>query len=750
MRSPGSARPSGSIRSSSGVCRPGGARSPDGVCRPGGVSRSVPRSAPVDGPASDRRPERVDAPPAPEALDLRLAPVALAAWAAAGWGCAAGVRACLGAGAVALAAAGIALVPALRHRPARHRHDPRPGAQVPGGARGSVAASALVVALACASVLGVTAALLHVRERDPLTVAAAVSRRATLVATVSTAPRPVVTAHRTAVLVELGVRNVDGAPSHQRAVVLGDSRWLDLPLGATVRVHGPLRAAQPGSAEAAWLGAGASVRVLAEPSGSLARVGRLREGLARAAGAEPADVAEPDTGAEPDGGGRAAEPDGGGRAAEPDGGDGTPASSSAPRWPPGARALVPGVALGDDHALPQTVREEMRTVSMTHLTAVSGQHVALVLGLVLTGLGAVPRRVRAGAGLVVLTGLVVLVRPGGSVLRAGVMGAVMLAGVASGRRSVSMPALAGAVLILVLIDPWQSRDYGFALSVAATAGILVGERPSRAALSRRLPRWLAASLALPLVAQAACAPVLILLQPQVGLWSVPANVIAALPVPVATICGLAAALVEPLWPGAAAWAALPAVASCAWLAAVAHVFAALPGARIPWPGGWAGAVGLAGLEAAVALLVSRRARRRLLRAARGPARAALTAALRALRALRSPAPAPAPRRPRSPAPRGRLGPWHRPDPPAAAHAPPRRAPPGTRSPSRRSSSSAPVRRSSPTAPWPAWWPWPARGTRRPGSPRSRPPPTSPTGSTPSSRPPCSASPGSSSSPPWSR
>ncbi|MFC2361043.1 MAG: ComEC/Rec2 family competence protein, partial [Actinomyces dentalis] len=556
----------------------------------------MPRSAPVDAPASDRRPERVDAPPAPEALDLRLAPVALAAWAAAGWGCAAGVRACLGAGAVALAAAGIALVPALRHRPARHRHDPRPGAQVPGGARGSVAASALAVALACASVLGVTAALLHVRERDPLTIAAAASRRATLVATVTTAPRPVVTAHRTAVLVELGVRSVDGAPSRQRAVVLGDSRWLDLPLGATVRVHGPLRAAQPGSAEAARLGAGASVRVLADPSGSLARVGRLREGLARAAGAEPADV---------DGAEQAA-------GAEPDGDDGVPAPAgpSAPRWPPGARALGPGVALGDDHALPRTVREEMRAVSMTHLTAVSGQHVALVLGLVLTGLGAVPRRVRAGAGLVVLTGLVVLVRPGGSVLRAGVMGAVMLAGVASGRRSVSVPALAGAVLILVLIDPWQSRDYGFALSAAATAGILVGERPVRAALSRRLPRWLAASLALPLVAQAACAPVLILLQPQVGLWSVPANVIAAPPVPLATICGLAAALVEPLWPGAAAWAALPAVASCAWLAAVAHVFAALPGARIPWPGGRAGAVGLAVLEAAAALLVSRRARRR--------------------------------------------------------------------------------------------------------------------------------------------
>ena len=672
-----------------------------------------------------RRPAPADAPIAPEALDLRLVPAAAAAWAAAGWGCAAGARACLGAGVLALAAAGIALACALRHRPARHRHDPRPGAQVPGRARGSVAASALVVALACASVLGTAAALQHVRERDPLTVAAAQSRAATLIATVTTAPRVVATARRPAVLVELGVRDVDGAACRQRAMVLGDSRWLDLPLGATVRVHGRLRPAEPGSAEAAWLGAGASVRMLSAPTGTLALVGRLRQGLARAAGPEPDDVEQ------------------------------TPAAPGgpAPRWPPGARALVPGVALGDDHALPRAVREEMRTVSMTHLTAVSGQHVALVLGLVLTGLGALPRRARAAAGIVVLTGLVILVRPGGSVLRAGVMGAVMLTGVASGRRSASVPALAGAVLLLVLVDPWQSRDYGFALSVAATAGILVGERPARTALSRRLPRWLATSLALPLVAQAACAPVLILLQPQVGLWSVPANVIAAPPVPLATICGLAAALVEPLWPAAAACLAWPAVASCAWLAAVARVFAALPGARIPWPAGWAGAACLAGLETTAVLLVSRRARRRLRHAARGPVRAALAAALTAAGALAARvlrARPQAPRRPRPPTPRGRLGPWHRPDPPAAAHAPPRRAPPGTRSPSRRSSSSAPARRSSPTAPSPAWWPWPATGTRRPGSPRSRPPPTSPTGSTPSSRPPCSASPGSSSSPPWSR
>jgi len=221
-------------------------------------------------------------------------------------------------------------------------------------------------------------------------------------------------------------------------------------------------------------------------------------------------------------------------------------------WPEGARELVSGVALGDDHALPADVRSDMRVVSMTHLTAVSGQHVAIVLGLIMSGLGVLPRRCRAAAGVVVLAALVALVRPGGSVLRAAAMGGVLLAGVAAGRRSASFPALCAAVTVLLLIDPWQARSYGFALSVVATAGILLGSEPVRAALTRRLPRWLAGALAVPLVAQAACGPVLVLLQPQVSTWAVPANVLAAPLVPLATVAGLLAALLAPWWPALAA------------------------------------------------------------------------------------------------------------------------------------------------------------------------------------------------------
>ena len=551
----------------------------------------------------------------PEALDLRLVPAALAVWATAavavGWETEGQWRAVLGAGVLVLLAAG-GLLPVLRGwHPPRHRADLRPGATGAHGARGSVVASALLCLVGVAATLGVTAAHLAVRERDPLTVAVRQDRTVTLVGTVASAPRLLGEQWGEELwLVALDVDAVDGSASDAAAVVLGAQPWGQVSMGERVRVRTRPRPTERGSREVAFVGAAAGVRVLAPPQGVLGTVAGLRAGLVQAVGPEPAAGSSCTGG--PVGAASSAPTDvapGTVRFQDQDGRCGTEettgesGSPSPSRWPPGSHALVPGVALGDDSALPGQVREDMRTVSMTHLTAVSGQHVAIVLGLTLGALGAVPRRWRAliGAGVLVL--LVVLVRPGGSVVRAAAMGTVVLAGVAAGRRSVSLPALCTAVTSLVLLDPWQSRDYGFALSVCATAGILLGTRPLQAVLGRWLPPWLAAALALPVVAQAACLPVLLMLQPGLGPWAVVANVVAAPVVPVATVAGLAAALLAPLWPALAGVVAWPALVCCAWLAGVARVTAGLPGATLPWPGGVGGAALMALVELAAVLLV---------------------------------------------------------------------------------------------------------------------------------------------------
>ena len=582
---------------------------------------------------------------APEALDLRLLAPALACWAGAGW--AVGREAAdawrhvllLASGCTALAA--LLVVAVLRFRPPRHRADPRPGApEHDPGAMGTLSASLLVCALCAATVLTISAAHLWARQRDPLSAAVASGQPVTLIGTVSQQPRVSATSRSTLVITALDVEQVDTRASALSATVLGDTQWLSLPMGTRVRVRTRLRPTEAGRAEAAIIPKRAGVTVLGPPSGMLGAVTSIRAGLAQAVGA-------PGIGALGAAG----------------------AGEETGLWPPGARSLVSGVALGDDHTLPAPLREDMRTVSMTHLTAVSGQHVAIILGLGLEALGALPRRWRALLGTVMLTLLVILVRPSGSVLRAATMGAVMLLGVVAGRRAAPMPALCVGAIVLLLIDPWQSRDYGFALSVVATAGIVIGSKPVAAHLSRRLPRWLAAAVALPLVAQAACGPILILLQPSVGAWSVPANLLSEPAAVIATISGLLAALIAPAWPAAAAVIAWPALAACSWMVWVAGFFAHLPGAALPWPGGLTGALALGACEIGVLLVAAPRARRAVLEEAGRLTRPA----------------------------RGRLAPWQRPAPPApGARARHRLDCAGTRPSWRRSSSSAPARRSSPT------------------------------------------------------
>ena len=631
---------------------------------------------------------------APEALDLRLLAPVVTCWACAWWavggdGSAAWRPALLmSAGCTALAAA--LVVPVLRFRPPRHRADQRPGApaQDP-GAIGTLSASLLVCALCAATVLAVSAAHLWSRQRDPLTMAVASGHPVTPIGTLSQEPRVSATSRPTLVITALDVEQVGGRASRLRAIVLADKQWLSLSMGTRVQVRTRLRPTDPGRVETAIIPKRAGPKLLAPPTGVPGAVTGIRSGLARAVG--PQGVAG--------------------------------AGEEAGFWPSGARVLVPGVALGDDHALPAQVREDMRTVSMTHLTAVSGQHVAIVLGLGLAALGVLPRRWRALLGAVLLTALVILVRPSGSVLRAATMGVVMLLGVVAGRRAASVPALCAGAIVLLLIDPWQSRDYGFALSVVATAGIVIGSKPVAVYLSRRLPRWLAAAVALPLVAQAACGPLLILLQPSVGAWSVPANLLSEPAAVVATISGLLAALILPAWPAAATVIAWPALVACSWMVWVAGFFAHLPGATLPWPDGLTGALALGVCELGVLLLVAPYTRRAL---------------LEGLRRLTRPA-------------RGRLAPWQRPEPPApGAGATHRLDSAGTRPSWRRSSLSAPARRFSPTVRYRVFWRRPRPRTRPPRSRASRPPPTSPTSSTPSCRPPCSVSPGSSTFPPWSR
>ena len=253
----------------------------------------------------------------------------------------------------------------------------------------------------------------------------------------------------------------------------------------------------------------------------------------------------------------------------------------------------------------------MKESSLSHLTAVSGANCAIVVGLAFGAVAAVggSRRARVAGGVVALIGFVLLVTPEPSVVRAAAMALIAMLGVLLGRTGAGIAVLCLAVTVLLVADPWLSGSLGFALSAVATGSLLLWARPLATGLARRMPRAMALALSVPLAAQLACGPLLVIITPTVPLYGVIANLLAAPAAPIATIVGLAACLTAPLpWvqSGLTAIAWLPA----AWIAGTAQTVSSLPGDQVPWLEGWTGVAALAAVSVAIgAVIVVPRLRR---------------------------------------------------------------------------------------------------------------------------------------------
>ncbi|GAA1737381.1 ComEC/Rec2 family competence protein [Microbacterium paludicola] len=271
--------------------------------------------------------------------------------------------------------------------------------------------------------------------------------------------------------------------------------------------------------------------------------------------------------------------------------------------------LLPGLAVGDTRAVTDELDAQMKATSLSHLTAVSGANCALVVGIAFgaAALCGASRGARIGLAAAALGGFVVLVTPEPSVIRAGTMAMIALLALALGRVGAGISLLSLAATVLLIGDPWLATSYGFALSVVATGSLLLLARPIARGLSRWLPLPLAAALSVPLAAQLACGPVLVLLAPEVPLYGVVANLLAGPAAPIVTIVGLAACLAAPipvLADGLAAIAWIPS----AWIAATAQTLAAMPGGQLAWVPGLAGALLLALLGAAAGVMIARAGR----------------------------------------------------------------------------------------------------------------------------------------------
>ncbi|MEU7481322.1 DNA internalization-related competence protein ComEC/Rec2 [Lentzea sp. NPDC042327] len=396
-------------------------------------------------------------------------------------------------------------------------------------------------------------------ETHPLRLAADEGRTTTVTAELSTRPRGIRAAgfggHQAGVDHVVVTATANGAT----VVILAPAaQWRDLLPGQRVTVKGSLAPPRPGDLTSALLRVRGPPADVQPPPAWQRWADHLRDGLSRAS----ATLGEEEAG------------------------------------------LLPALVVGDtEHMVPRIV-DEFRTAGLAHLLAVSGANLAIVCGavyLLLRKTG--PRKAAVGA-LVALVGFVALAGPEPSVLRAAVMGAVALLALFIGRERSALPSLATTVLVLVLVDPALGADPGFALSVTATAAlVLVAPRWARRLKERGVPQGFAEALAVPAVASLATAPLVVGLSGQISLVSVLANLAVAPVVAPATVLGVVAAVIAPLFPPAAEVVVHVAGPAVTWLVLVGRHAATVPGASLSWPEGWVGGLALAVVTAIVFLLL---------------------------------------------------------------------------------------------------------------------------------------------------
>ena len=483
---------------------------------------------------------------APRMIDLRLAPAAAATWAATWWATGrpaprAAILAC------ALVSIGCAASYARSHR---GRRSPRHALTPPRSLR--LALALLLACVACALAVG-SAARRHYEADPARRDSGPIHARIVLQSDPAPASSGFSRSRRARARIEAVAQGEEWIPSKATALVRAPG-WEEAARGDVYEVWGSLDATFAADAPSVGTVRVRRAQLIERPGGVSAWVRSTPRAFARACAQLPRDT----------------------------------------------RSLVPGMAIGDDRGMPADLSDAMKKTSLTHLTAVSGSHIVIILATVTL---VVPARkpLRLGATLLVLGTIVTLVGPEASVIRSVCVAAVAALGLILGRDGQSIAALCAVVIATLLIDPWASRSYGFALSALAALAVvgpsaaiirrcrrrIRGDTRGGKALRRRVER-----VCVPALAELATAPLIVALSGNVPVWGIVANVIAEPAVPIATIAGLAGALIAPVSiPGASACARVASWAS-AWIAGAARICASLPGNGVHVPGGYSTVLGV--------------------------------------------------------------------------------------------------------------------------------------------------------------
>lgn len=140
--------------------------------------------------------------------------------------------------------------------------------------------------------------------------------------------------------------------------------------------------------------------------------------------------------------------------------------------------IASGLLIGSREMIPRSILEDFQRTGLTHILALSGYNIILVISFIGIFVRVLPRKFAAAATIIMILFFVLLTGASASTVRASIMGSLGLIGAVSGRKSGSLRALFVTGYAMALINPFLPfHNLSFQLSFAATAGILLFAEP---------------------------------------------------------------------------------------------------------------------------------------------------------------------------------------------------------------------------------------------------------------------------------
>ena len=208
-------------------------------------------------------------------------------------------------------------------------------------------------------------------------------------------------------------------------------------------------------------------------------------------------------------------------------------------YPEPHASFMAGLLIGSRRSIPQNVMDNFNTVGLTHIIAISGYNIALVIALI-TGLfgSLLPRRWQFPVAFIFVVAFTLLVGANAAVVRAAIMGLLAFFALTIGRQYHAGVAITLTAAAMILWNPHTLQDVSFQLSFAAVLGLMF--------ISPLLEKYLAwipnkfairESLLMTFSAQVTAVPLIVFYFARLSLISPLANVLVAPAIPLAMLLG---------------------------------------------------------------------------------------------------------------------------------------------------------------------------------------------------------------------